>query len=136
MDSELSSQILPAGSARGRAGRLFPRPFTVVSSLLYLGILALFFYSRLAEAYRAGAIGALAPVPSGATPGGGAATPAAASPMVMAWHWNEALAVCAVLALLAIDRVEYRLFGEGPPTRAAVGLLGLRVVLIEVVAQL
>src|SRR5947208_1251736 len=130
MDSGTPIEMVPASAAQGRPSWLFPRPFTAVSTLLYLGILALFFYGRLVEAYRAGLSRVTGPVSEREV----SSPRAAASPVT--WHWNEAVAVGAVLALLAIDRVEYRLFGETPRVRVAVGLLGLRVVLIEVVAQL
>src|SRR5439155_1208659 len=104
-----------------------PGPFTLVSTLLYLGILALFFYGRLVvESQNAG--------PNTASGPANLSHPVVAVPVT--WHWNEVLAVCAVLVLLAVDRVEFRFFGDMPPAGGAVGLLGLRVVLIEVVAQL
>ncbi len=90
----------------GWTGWLFPKPFTVVATLLYIGILALYFRDRLF--------------------GTNVGQP----------QWNEALAAGAVLGLLLIDRIEYRFFGDTPPTRIAAGLLLLRVVLIEVIAQL
>lgn len=50
------------------------------------------------------------------------------------WSWR--LYAVVVLALIALDRVDYRLFGETPPTRAAVVLLALRLVLIGAVGVL
>jgi signal transduction histidine kinase len=124
--------------ARGWSAWLFPKPFTVVSSLLYLGILALFFYNGLVESLLKATHGGVSSLPS---PPSTVSTPSASPSHVITtgpttWHWNEILAVCAVLALLAVDRVEFRLFGETPPRPAAVALLALRVALIEVVAQL
>jgi signal transduction histidine kinase len=109
---------------------LFPKPFTVVSTLLYLGILALYFHDRLVLALSSvqtnGSTTAVQPNSASHPP----TLPAAS------WQWNEVIAAGAVIALLAIDRIEYRLFGDKPTVRIAVGMLLLRVALIEVVAQL
>jgi signal transduction histidine kinase len=50
--------------------------------------------------------------------------------------WGIALIVCATVALLSIDRVEYWRYGEETPQRMAVFLLITRIALIEVVAQI
>ena len=49
--------------------------------------------------------------------------------------WGIALTIGVLLALLALDRLDYWLFGEVPPTGAGIILLAVRFLLIEVVAQ-
>ena len=48
--------------------------------------------------------------------------------------WEPWLMLCAITALLAIDRLEYWLYGEKPPARQATVFLLLRVILIEIVS--
>ncbi|HMA34086.1 MAG TPA: sensor histidine kinase [Chloroflexia bacterium] len=86
---------------------LIPKPFDVVTTLLYLGTLLLFFYERLQGLYG--------------------------HPLV--W-WQAVLIVAAILALLLVDRVEGWRYGEAVPARVAQLLFVTRLVLIEIVAQL
>ena len=102
----------PAEARAARPARpwtlwLIPKPFDAVSSLLYLGVLALFFYERLQGLYSHPLI-----------PGQGV------------------LISGAVLALLLIDRGESWFYGAAPPVQIAAVLFAARVVLIECVAQL
>ena len=102
--------VAPVAAARrapGWAGWLFPKPFDVVSSVLYVGTLILFFYDRLRGAYGHPLIG-----------------------------WQAVLITGAIAGLLVVDRVEFWRYGETPPARVAAALLLLRAVLIEIVAQL
>lgn len=50
--------------------------------------------------------------------------------------WREILITGAVLILLAIDRVEYRVYGEATPARMAAALLVARIILVECIAQI
>ncbi len=50
--------------------------------------------------------------------------------------WRVVLLLLATLVLLSIDRVEYMLYGEETPQKVAIALLLTRIVLIEGVAQL
>ncbi len=49
--------------------------------------------------------------------------------------WGMALTIGVLLALLALDRLDYWLFGEAPPTGAGIMLLAVRFLLVEAVAQ-
>ncbi len=102
-----SPALLAPSAHRGLWAWLFPRPFDSVSATLYLGTWALFFYDRLRGAYGHPFIG-----------------------------WQAVLITVATGILLAVDRVEYGRWGDAPPPRVAMGLLLLRIGLIEVVAQL
>lgn len=103
-----SPQEPPArGALLGGPNWLIPKPFALVSSLLYLGTLFLFFYERAMGLYN--------------------------HPL----QWEQAAAmVAATGGLLWLDRVEARRYGEWPPARVAAGILAARVGLIEIVAQL
>jgi len=85
---------------------LAPKPFDLVWSSLYLGVLLAHFYNLVN--------------------GCDCLSHAQLTPIILV----------AIAVLLAIDRVEYRMYGEESPVRVAVVLLCLRTVLIEVVAQL
>ena len=91
---------------RGWTWWLIPKPFDLVSSSLYLCVMAGFFYNLL---YGRG--------------------------YPIAW-WQVPLMVCTTLALLSVDRLEYWRYGEETPARAAVYLLLVRVILIEAVTWL
>lgn len=88
---------------------LAPKPFDWVSSSLYLGILAISFFKlgiRCPCVSQAGVI-----------------------------ELTVAITI-AILALLSIDRMEYRRYGEDVPKRMACILLIIRILLIEGVVQL
>ena len=91
---------------RGWTWWLIPKPFDLVSSSLYLCVMAGFFYNLL---YGRG--------------------------YPIAW-WQVPLMVCTTLALLSVDRLEYWRYGEETPARAAVYLLLVRAILIEAVTSL
>src|SRR6266571_646991 len=91
---------------RGWNWWLIPKPFDLVSSSLYLCVMAGFFYNLL---YGRG--------------------------YPIAW-WQVPLMVCTTLALLSVDRLEYWRYGEETPARAAVYFLLARVILIEAVTWL
>ena len=50
--------------------------------------------------------------------------------------WQVVLMIVAIMLLLAVDRLEYRLYGEETPPRAAIFMLAARIALIEVVTWL
>src|SRR5215470_17530259 len=93
---------------RGWTWWLVPRPFDLMSSLLYIGVLVPFLSSFVTQ--------------TGYNP---ALTP-----------WQAVLMIVAIILLLAVDRLEYRLYGEETPPRAAIFMLAARIALIEVVAWL
>lgn len=82
---------------------LVPRPFTLVSSAIYLLLIVLTLL--------------------------GDCTPCKES------LWAIVPLVGVLIALLALDRLDYWLFGEVPPAGAAIVLLAVRFLLIEGVAQ-
>ena len=82
---------------------LAPRPFTLVSSTIYLLLISLALL--------------------------GDCDPCKENP------WAIVPLVGVLIALLALDRVDYWLFGEVPPARAAIVLLAGRFLLVEGVAQ-
>lgn len=88
---------------------LAPKPFDWVSSSLYLGILVI---SSFKLALRC---------------------PCVSQARAIALTVTISLAI---LALLAIDRLEYHWYGEETPKQAAGILLGIRILLIEGVVQL
>jgi len=91
---------------RGWTWWLIPKPFDLVSSALYLCVMAGFFYTLLyGRVYD------------------------------IVW-WQVSLMVCTTLALLVVDRLEYWRYGEETPTRAAVYFLLARIILIEAVTSL
>src|SRR5215831_19106042 len=93
---------------RGWTWWLVPKPFDLVSSLLYLGVLVPYLYSFATQ--------------SGYNP-----------PVAL---WQVALMIVTTVALLVVDRVEYFFYGEETPTRAAIFLLLTRIVFIEIVCWL
>jgi len=50
--------------------------------------------------------------------------------------WRLLLMICAIVLLFVLDRLEYWLYGENTPWRAAIVLLATRILLYEVVAWL
>lgn len=93
---------------RGRAWWLIPKPFDLVTSLLYLAALIPYLYSYARQRDY---------------------TPP------IAW-WQAALMLVTTIALLAVDRTEYFFYGEGTPPRPAVFFLLTRIVFIEVLSWL
>jgi signal transduction histidine kinase len=87
---------------------LIPKPFDWVSTLLYLSVLLLYFYYR---------------TPLMACGCGGNAELGGAM-------------VFLTFCLLGIDRVEYWRYGERSPRGVAIGLLALRLLLIEFVSRI
>jgi signal transduction histidine kinase len=112
----MSEQAMPAQTQalakkrphqeRGWAWWLVPKPFDLVSSLLYVSVLAGFIYNLV---YGHG--------------------------YPIEW-WEVILMVCTIMALLSVDRLEYWFYGEATPVRVAVYLLLTRIILIEVVTWL
>src|SRR5690348_13657711 len=49
--------------------------------------------------------------------------------------WEPWLMVCAIAALLTVDRLEYWLYGEKPPAGQTIAFLVIRVILIEIVSS-
>lgn len=110
---EQTTHINPAPKARPYRGHgwtwwLLPKPFDLVSSLLYIGVLVPYLSSFITQ--------------SGYTP-------------PVAW-WQVAFMTVTTAALLAVDRVEYFFYGEETPPRAAASFLVLRLVFIEVLSLL
>jgi signal transduction histidine kinase len=93
---------------RGWTWWLVPKPFDLVSSLLYIGVLVPYLYSFATQ--------------SGYNP-----------PLAL---WQAALMTVTSVALLAVDRVEYFFYGEETPIRAAIFLLLTRIVFIEILSWL
>jgi len=87
---------------------LVPKPFDLGSSLLYIGVLIPYLYSFATQ--------------TGYDPS-------------LAW-WQAMLMVAATAVLLAVDRIEYFLYGDETPTSAAVVLLLTRIVFIELLSWL
>jgi signal transduction histidine kinase len=79
-----------------------------MSSLLYIGVLVPFLYSFVTQTGY---------------------NPALTS-------WQAVLMIVAIILLLGVDRLEYRLYGEETPPRAAIFMLAARIALIEVVGWL
>jgi signal transduction histidine kinase len=79
-----------------------------MSSLLYIGVLVPFLYSFVTQTGY---------------------NPALTS-------WQAVLMIVTILLLLAVDRLEYRLYDEETPPRAAIFMLAARIALIEVVTWL
>ncbi len=110
---EPPTQINTASKRRHYRGRgwtwwLVPKPFDLVSSLLYIGVLVPYLYSFATQ--------------TGYEP-----------PLAL---WQVALMIIATTALLAVDRVEYFFYGEETPTGAAIFLLLTRIVFIEILSWL
>ena len=93
---------------RGWTWWLIPKPFDLVSSLLYIGVLVPYIYSFATQ--------------SGYHP-----------PLAV---WQAALMTVTSVALLAVDRIEYFFYGDETPRRAAIFLLLTRIVFIEVLCWL
>jgi len=91
--------------------RLVPRPFYLISSAFYLGVLAGFLYTFATELSQSQQCGC--------------------SPE---WVLRLVVMTCAIAALFALDRLEYRLYGEETPRRAAIILFFVRVLVYEVAA--
>ncbi|HEY5002747.1 MAG TPA: histidine kinase dimerization/phosphoacceptor domain-containing protein, partial [Ktedonobacteraceae bacterium] len=92
---------------RGWKWWILPKPFDLVSSMLYLAVVGTFFTYDVC---------ACAPLP---------------------WRISKSIVlVSCVGALLFIDRWEYWRYGEEPPARSALLLLAIRILLIEVIAQI
>src|SRR5260221_100486 len=92
--------------------RLVPRPFYLISSAFYLGVLAGFLYTFATELSQSQQCGC--------------------SPE---WVLRLVVMTCAIAALFALDRLEYRLYGEETPRRAAIILFLVRVLVYEVAAS-
>src|SRR5260370_41595883 len=93
---------------RGWTWWLVPRPFDLMSSLLYIGVLVPFLYSFVTQTGY---------------------NPALTS-------WQAVLMIIAILLLLGVDRLEYRLYGEETPPRAAIFMLGACFTLFIIVEYL
>lgn len=112
MAGEPANQVRAAGKGlwqtwRGVYALLFPKPFDMVSSLLYMGALGLFFYDGWAHNYGRGL------------------------------EWIPSLIVTtAILALLALERWDCWFYAGSPPARPSAIIFVSRMVLIEIVAQL
>jgi signal transduction histidine kinase len=87
---------------------LVPRPFDLMSSLLYLGVLIPYLYSFATQ--------------TGYDP-------------PLRW-WQAAFMIAITCILLSVDRIEYFLYGDETPKGAAVCFLVARVVFIEVLSWL
>jgi signal transduction histidine kinase len=97
----------PFMQQRGRRWWIIPKPFDLVSSILYLAVIGTFFTYHIC----------------------------ACEPLASRIVRSTAL-VCCVVALLFIDRWEYWRYGEEPSPGSACMLLVIRILLIEAVAQL
>ena len=87
---------------------LIPRPFDLMSSLLYIGVAVPYLYNF--------------------------ATQSADNPLL---HWWQAvLMIVATFVLLSVDRIEYFLYGNNTPARAAIFFLLTRTAFIEVLSWL
>src|SRR5258708_14333987 len=111
--NESPTQINTSSKSRPYRGRgwtwwLVPKPFDLVSSLMYIGVLVPYLYSFATQ--------------SGYNP-----------PVAL---WEAALMIVPPVALLAVDRVEYFFYREETPTRAAIFLLLTRIVFIEILSWL
>jgi hypothetical protein len=96
--------------ARGWLQWLFPRPFYLISSAIYLCVFGGFLYTFATVLFQSQACGCQP-------------------------EWVRLLLMtCAIAALFALDRLEYRLYGEETPRRAAIVLFLARVLVYEVVA--
>ena len=87
---------------------LVPKPFDLGSSLLYIGVLIPYLYSFATQ--------------TGYDPS-------------LAW-WQAVLMVATTAVLLAVDRIEYFVYGNETPNGAAVFLLLTRIVFIEILSWL
>jgi signal transduction histidine kinase len=113
MVTKKPAQINTSSKERSHRARrwtwwLVPRPFDLMSSLLYIGVLAPYLYSFVTQ--------------SGYDP-------------PLRW-WQAACMIVFTFLLLTADRLEYFLYGDETPKGAAVCLLVARVVFIEVLCWL
>src|SRR5260221_12993083 len=93
---------------RGWTWWLVPRPFDLMSSLLYIGVLVPFLYSFVTQTTY--------------------------NPVLTSWQ--AVLMIVAIVLLLGVDRLEYRLYGDETPPRASIFILAARIALIKAVACL
>jgi signal transduction histidine kinase len=110
-DSAIQPRVSAAGQYASRRSWnwwLVPKPFDLVSSLLYLGVLTPFLYSFFTQSGYSRALD---------------------------W-WQVALMLGCITILLTVDRLEYRWYGERTPDRIAVLLFLVRILLIEVICWL
>ena len=93
---------------RRRTWWLIPKPFDLVSTLLYLGVLVPYLYSFATQTgyYPAVAL------------------------------WQAIVMIATTFLLLLVDRIEYFLYREETPARAAVFLLLTRIAFIEILCWL
>jgi signal transduction histidine kinase len=105
---QLESSTRTHYAENNRTWWIIPKPFDLVSTILYLGVVAELFYN-LANC-----------------------TPYICARMYMGWQSVVLICVCIVI-LLAIDRIEYWFYGEETPTAMAIGLLIVRICLIEAI---
>jgi signal transduction histidine kinase len=110
---EPTTHIKTSSKSRPYRGRgwtwwLVPKPFDLVSSLLYIGVLVPYLYSFTTRSVYN-------------------------PPLAL---WQAAFMIVTTVALLFVDRVEYFLYGDETPTRAAIFLLLIRIVFIEVLCWL
>jgi signal transduction histidine kinase len=103
-----TSSGLTLPGTRHRIWWLIPKPFDLVSSLLYLGVLVPFLYSFFT--------------------GSGYVPP-------LLW-WQTGLMSASIALLLSVDRLEFYIYGKKTPFRIATLLLLIRVALIEVLSWL
>jgi signal transduction histidine kinase len=89
---------------------LIPRPFYLVSSALYLGVYGAFLITFAQGKYLQ----------------------CGCEPVWQGWL-RLAVMTCAIVMFFALDRLEYRLFGEETPLRAALILFVIRVLIYEAV---
>src|SRR5215472_11192501 len=105
---------------------LVPRPVDLVTSLLYLSIPALFFYYNSFVALKQ-----VVPSPLH----GEVHSVIEACSCVFPWP-QEVTIIVMMLALLAIDRLEYWFYREATPPKVAVCMFIARLVCIEIAAQM
>src|SRR5690349_13917664 len=87
---------------------IIPKPFDLVSTILYLGIVAELFYNMTSS------------------------NPYRSMGQYISWQNVVLISVCIVI-LLDIDRIEYWYYGEETPAAMAMGLLIVRICLIETI---
>lgn len=94
--------------ARGWTLWLIPKPVDLVTSAFYLSVPIFFWFYSVSVEHRS----------------------------TSALLWKEAIISGAALILLGIDRLEYWCYGEVTPTRTAAILLAVRILFIELIAEL
>jgi signal transduction histidine kinase len=93
---------------RHRSWWVFPQPFDLVSLMLYLSVLVPYIYGFSKQIDY--------------------------TPPIL---WWQAILMClTIMALIAVDRVEYWLYGSETPRIVAIALISTRIVLIEIVSWL